>query len=85
MVAEVFYIEDGIFITALPGKKTKKWRYSPMNDENRTANFSKTVLSNIKSKDMNSLKMLLASANEVDVLNMIQDHSFRSNRCRLAR
>ena len=46
-----------------------------MNNEERITNFSKSILSNIKSKDMNSLKTLLSSANEVDILDMIQDLS----------
>jgi len=46
-----------------------------MNNETRTDNFSENVLSIIKSKDMTSLKTLLASANEVDILDMIQDLS----------
>jgi|GEM_PF-6652765 len=33
-----------------------------MSTENRIINFSKSVISNIKSKDMNSSKMLLNSA-----------------------
>ncbi|MCL2362797.1 MAG: magnesium transporter [Defluviitaleaceae bacterium] len=46
-----------------------------MNNEERITNYGNAVLSNIKSKDMNSLKALLNSANEVDVLDMIQDLS----------
>ena len=46
-----------------------------MNNENRITNFSKTVLTHIKSKDMDLLKTLLNGTNEVDVLNMIQDLS----------
>jgi len=46
-----------------------------MNNEERITNFINTVLSNIKSKDINALKALLNSANEVDILDMIQDLS----------
>jgi len=46
-----------------------------MNNEERIANFNNDVMSNIKEKDMNALKTLLNDANEVDVLDMIQDLS----------
>ena len=46
-----------------------------MGKEDTTTNFFKLVMSNIKSKDMNSLKTLLNSTNEVDILDMIQELS----------
>jgi len=46
-----------------------------MNNEQRITMLTESVLLNIKSKDMNELKMLLNDANEVDVLDMIQDLS----------
>jgi len=46
-----------------------------MNNENRITSFTNTIMSNINSKDINALKMLLSSANEVDVLDMVQELS----------
>jgi len=46
-----------------------------MNNEERITNFISDVMSLIKSKDMNALKTLLNNANEVDVLDMIQELS----------
>jgi len=46
-----------------------------MNTENRIINFSKTISAHIKSKDMNSLKILLNSASEVDILDVMLDLS----------
>jgi len=46
-----------------------------MNNEERITNFTNAIMSYINTKDMNSLKTLLGSANEVDVLDMIQDLS----------
>jgi|GEM_PF-20670 len=44
-----------------------------MNTDKRTANFIKSVMSNIKFKDMESLKTLLNGANEVDILDMMME------------
>ena len=46
-----------------------------MTQSKRMDNFIKSVLSNIKSKDMTSLKELLNTSNEVDVLEMFQELS----------
>ncbi|MCL2840050.1 MAG: magnesium transporter [Defluviitaleaceae bacterium] len=46
-----------------------------MNTDNKIVNFNNVVLSHIKSKDMTSLKTLLNSANEVDILDMIWELS----------
>jgi len=46
-----------------------------MNEENRIEDFIKTVMGHIKFKDMNALKTLLNSANDVDVLDMVHELS----------
>ena len=46
-----------------------------MNNEIRNEDFTRAVLSNIKSKDMKSLKLLLNSTNEVDILDMMVELS----------
>ena len=46
-----------------------------MHNDERIADFTNTVVSSIRSKDMDSLKTLLNSVNEVDILDMLQDLS----------
>jgi len=46
-----------------------------MNNEERISNFTNAVMSNIRSKNMDSLKTLLGRSNEADILDMIQDLS----------
>ena len=46
-----------------------------MDNEQRIIDFSKSIAAIIKAKDMNALKILLNNANEVDVLDMIQELS----------
>ena len=46
-----------------------------MNNSKRMDNFIKSVLNNLKFKDMQSLKELLNTTNEVDILELLQDLS----------
>jgi len=61
-----------------PNIITNNKEVQAMNTENRIADFTKTVLDYIKSKDMKSLKLLLNSSNEVDVLEMMEDLSYEN-------
>lgn len=49
-----------------------------MSKENKIENFNKVVLESIKSKDMASLKTLLNSTSEVDILDMIEELSLEN-------